>query len=86
MDEIDSYKEDVRRLKDELFEQELRLRGQIVESYDALMKRRDEDFKRKIETQKQTMARQAAAEVGLLFVYVNGLYFNGFYYHSRFNL
>lgn len=86
MDEIDSYKEDVRRLKDELFEQELRLRAQIVESYDALMKRRDEDFKRKIETQKQTMARQAAAEVVLLFVYVNGLYFNGFYYHSRFNL
>lgn len=86
MDEIDSYKEDVRRLKDELFEQELRLRAQIVESYDALMKRRDEDFKRKIETQKQTMARQAEAEVGLLFVYVNELHFNGFYYHSRFNL
>lgn len=63
MDELESCKEDVQKLKTELFEQELHLRAQIVESYDALIKRRDEDYKRKIETIKQTTARQCASKV-----------------------
>lgn len=62
-DEMEHYKEELLLLKSQMFTQEVEIREKVVNSYEELIKKRDTEYKQKLEATKEAIKRPYEARV-----------------------
>lgn len=60
---MDHYKEELLVLKSEMFAQEVEIRNKVVNSYEELIKKRDNQYTERLEATKESIKRPYEARV-----------------------